>query len=338
MGIPLFRWWSAVVFMPLLLFWQSAFAHPLAPSLLRITQLDEQSANILWKQPAKQSRRSQIKPVLPDGCSSELISLTRSDDGALEEQLQMHCRDKLAGLVMNFSGLENADTYILVETIDTSGRKQSAVLNSADTLYRIPVAASLWSGRIDFVKMGFHHLLTGMDHMLFILGLSLLLMQRARMLVLAFTAFTAGHTMALFGAWFGWLTPSHTVVEPLIVISLIWMALEIFYLDQKATGISLRRWPFLLTLVFGLIHGSGFAGSLLNQLVPGTDAVFNILAFNIGLELGQIAVVVAVLLTVKALGPQLNPVTLAKLPRLYQAGACGIGGISCYWLLKLALG
>lgn len=338
MRFPALNTSPAIFIIPLMLLWQSVSAHPLAPSLFRITQIDSTSAEILWKQPLRQSQRSQIKPELPAGCTSELVSITHSDDGALMEALLMQCSAALPGQSIRFNGLQSADTYILAETIDVAGRRQSAVLNGDTIEYQIPVAASPWAGRLDFVTMGAHHLLTGVDHMLFILGLSLLLIRRSRALVIAFTAFTIGHTLALFGAWFGLLSISQVVIESLIMISLVWMALEILYLDQTPTGISLRRGPFVLTLLFGLIHGSGFAGSLLNQLVPGKEAVINILAFNLGLELAQIAVVIFVMLTGKALHLQLSWLTDHNRPRLYQAAAYGIGGISCYWLIKLAIG
>jgi hypothetical protein len=140
-----------------------------------------------------------------------------------------------------------------------------------------------------FVESGFFHILGGADHLLFILCLVVPL-RRFRTLALVVTAFTVAHSITLIASAFGfapgalWFPP---LVETLIAVSIVYMALE-----NIVGGSVRRRW--LITFVFGLVHGFGFSFALRETLqFAGSHLVSSLLAFNVGVELGQLLVLAA---------------------------------------------
>lgn len=138
-----------------------------------------------------------------------------------------------------------------------------------------------------FVALGVEHILTGWDHLLFLLGL-VLLPARARSIAIAVTAFTVAHSITLALAVLGVWAPSPRIVEPLVALSVAWVGVESF---RGTSGED--RWR--LTLPFGLVHGFGFAGALRAVALPEANVPAALLAFNVGVELGQLGVLAVVL-------------------------------------------
>jgi HupE / UreJ protein len=137
----------------------------------------------------------------------------------------------------------------------------------------------------DYVILGFTHILPyGLDHILFVLGM-LLLSRGLKPVLLQVTAFTVAHSITLALTIYGIVELSSRIVEPLIALSIAYVAVE---------NIASRRvhsWRIVLVFVFGLLHGLGFAGVLRELGLPRSEAVTGLVAFNIGVELGQIAVI-----------------------------------------------
>jgi hydrogenase/urease accessory protein HupE len=144
-------------------------------------------------------------------------------------------------------------------------------------------ARGLWA----FLRMGVEHILTGYDHLLFLVGL-LLVGRPARALVAAITAFTLAHSITLALAALDVWAPAPTIVEPLIALSIAYVGIENWFVTD-AKG----RWR--VTLVFGLVHGFGFAGALRAIAVPRSQVPLALFGFNLGVELGQLAVLAVLL-------------------------------------------
>lgn len=147
------------------------------------------------------------------------------------------------------------------------------------------LAAMSWEQRaLLYIKSGVAHIIPkGLDHILFILGLycsSLLL----GALLWQVTAFTLAHTVTLGAAVLGWVSISGAIVEPLIALSIVWIAIE--NIVFKSTG----RWRIAVVFAFGLLHGLGFASVLRDYGLPKNDFIPVLLSFNLGVELGQLAV------------------------------------------------
>jgi len=149
-------------------------------------------------------------------------------------------------------------------------------------------AKTAWLGQLrTYVGMGIEHILTGYDHLLFVVGL-LLVFGPLRSLIAAVTAFTVAHSLTLGLATVASLSPSPRLIEPLIALSIAYVGVENWFV-----GDAVGRWR--LTFVFGLIHGFGFAGALREVAIPEGDLVLALFGFNLGVESAQLAVMALVL-------------------------------------------
>ena len=179
---------------------------------------------------------------------------------------------------------------------DASGRELSrSLLNVRDNVVRLaPGAATVEpspTGFIEFLRLGIHHILTGYDHLLFLFAL-LVMCRSGRNAALLITCFTAGHSITLALSTFGLVNLPSRFVEPAIAASILYVGIENFFRREQQV-----RGRALLTLAFGLVHGLGFASVLreLGVAESGAAAVIPLLAFNSGVELGQLSVAAIIL-------------------------------------------
>src|SRR6185312_140789 len=136
-----------------------------------------------------------------------------------------------------------------------------------------------------YLLLGYTHIVPlGLDHMLFVLGI-FLLSGRVRSVLLQVSAFTVAHSITLGLTMYGLVTVSPRIVEPLIAISIAYIAIENIFLSE------LRSWRVALVFAFGLMHGMGFAGALKELGLPRSEFLTALLTFNIGVEAGQLAVI-----------------------------------------------
>ena len=151
-------------------------------------------------------------------------------------------------------------------------------------LEKAPVQNVVWF----YLKMGFTHIIpTGADHVLFVTGLCLL-STRIKTILWQATAFTVAHSVTLALSMKNIIVMPGAVVEPIIALSILFVAIENIMLTE------LKAWRILIVFMFGLIHGMGFASALNEIGLPGNQFFTSILSFNIGVELGQVAVILAV--------------------------------------------
>lgn len=135
------------------------------------------------------------------------------------------------------------------------------------------------------VKRGFLHVLPlGLDHVLFVLGL-FLMSRKWKPLIFQVTTFTLAHTITLWMASAGWVKLSPSVIEPIIAASIVFVAVE------NIVRRDYSHWRLLVVFIFGLIHGLGFAGVMSTRLDSTSSLVVGLLGINIGVELGQLAVI-----------------------------------------------
>jgi hydrogenase/urease accessory protein HupE len=151
-------------------------------------------------------------------------------------------------------------------------------------------AKSTWQVTIEYIALGFTHILPkGTDHILFVLGIYLL-SQRWKPLLLQVTAFTVAHTITLALSLYGVISLSPSIVEPLIALSIVYVAVE------NILTPNLKPWRVFVVFGFGLLHGMGFAGVLRELGLPRDEYVTALIAFNVGVEFGQLAVIAAAFL------------------------------------------
>jgi hypothetical protein len=179
-----------------------------------------------------------------------------------------------------------------------------------------------------YVGLGFVHIIPkGLDHILFVLGL-VLLNRRLRPVLLQVTAFTVAHSITLALTLYGAIAASPDWVEPLIALSIVYVAVENLFTS------SLKPWRVALVFGFGLLHGLGFAGVLQDVGLPRSEFVTALLTFNLGVELGQLAVIGAAFALVgRHLGRHPRYRQLVVIP----ASAC-IACVALYWTIARVVG
>jgi hydrogenase/urease accessory protein HupE len=178
-----------------------------------------------------------------------------------------------------------------------------------------------------YTVLGVEHILTGFDHLLFVLAL-LFLVGFNRRLLFTITAFTLAHSLTLALSALGLLTLRSPPVEATIALSIVLVAAEA--LQERRT--LARRWPALVAFLFGLVHGLGFAGALKEIGLPQTHLSVALLTFNLGVELGQLLVVATAYLLYRTLASR-PALSLARTPALYA-----IGAVAAYWSIGRIVG
>lgn len=188
-------------------------------------------------------------------------------------------------------------SYALTIRSGASGNPTTQWLEGGET--SVPFAMHSTAQRMDqlrtvwrYFTLGFTHILpNGIDHMLFVLGIYLL-SSRTRPVLLQVSAFTVAHSITLGLSMYGLVSVSPRIVEPLIALSIAYVAIENIFLSE------LKSWRIALVFAFGLLHGLGFAGALKELGLPRSEFVAALLTFNIGVEAGQLAVIAATFLLV----------------------------------------
>jgi hypothetical protein len=184
----------------------------------------------------------------------------------------------------------------------------------------LDLATAVPAGWFAFIAMGVEHILGGLDHLLFLLAL-LALAHGLWQTVTIVTGFTVAHSITLSLAALGVVDVPSRIVEPLIAASMVWVAVENLV---APSGIG-RRW--LIAMIFGLIHGLGFASALTELDLSRQALVRALIGFNVGVELGQIAFVIVVM-------PPLAWVSRpGRLPRLPQILSVLVAGVGAVWLV-----
>jgi len=304
-------------------------AHPLDPALLEIEESEAAPVRALWRVPAVQPRGAPLRPVLPGRCQAIEPAVVTPGQGQVSLRWRLDCGGRsLAGEEIAVEGLAARHTEALVRLRLADGRLVQAVLRGDAPSLVVPHRAGPARVLLDYAALGFDHILEGLDHLLFVLGLVLLVDGRRRLLATV-TAFTAGHSITLSLAVLGLLRVPPAPVEALIAASILAVAVE---LARKAEGRAIPLWrsPPAVALAFGLLHGLGFAGALARVGLPAEEIPLALLAFNGGIELGQLLFVVLILLVRARLAalPLPWPRAALRLP------AYGIGSLAAFWVFE----
>lgn len=271
-----------------ILFCFGANAHEVRPAYLQLTETSTGIFDVVWKQPVLEGKRLRIQPVFPDSCEETSARDIRTMGATATESFTLTC--SLAVGVITLDGLERTLTDAFVRVDYLSGEQKSGVIKPSAPQFDLGSENN--SPAIDYIKIGVDHIIYGWDHLLFVIGLVMLVSQRQ--IIGVATAFTLAHSLTLALAAFGFLSLPTRPVEILIAMSIVLLAVEIIRKARGGTSIATRK-PYLISFVIGLIHGCGFASALSEIGLPKGTELLALLLFNLGVELGQIAIVVLLL-------------------------------------------
>lgn len=290
-----------------------ASAHQYDPSLLEIEQRTERQARVRFF-PARSLRDALAnEPLSIDGCTTQRFDREVAADcasGRLTVQLPAGTGEVLVEL-RTPSGETIATTTQLGQRITLDLQR--------------PAPPKL----LPAIGLGAQHIGGGADHLLFIAALVVLLGFRRR-LVLAITGFSLGHSITLALGAYGLLVLPSGYVEALIALSLVVLGRELLRHDRNTT--LLHRRPLLMTALFGLVHGCGFAGALQELGLPADGRLPLLLGFNLGVELGQLAFVAALLGAARLLR------SLPRLDRIAPSATAYAVGVAGAALLLVRIG
>ena len=325
---------------PVLLVWAlllpaQVLAHALQPGFLDLAVQDAATWRVTWRVPDVNGTAMAIAPVLPSTCQSLSEPVLRFDGAAHVAVWMLSCPEGLAGTDIAIAGLAQTQTDVLVRYELEPGRGGTLRLTPDAPGLRLPKVPSTVEVLRTYLALGVEHILSGADHLLFVLALLLLVPDR-RSLIWAITAFTLGHSISLAAATLGWVVLPAPPVEAVIALSIMFLARELAVPAGQG-----QRWterhPGAIAAGFGLIHGLGFARALLDIGLPQGEVPTALFAFNLGVEAGQLLFVAVVLATSLVLS-RLLPLLTAGLrhggawPR--QLAAYAIGTTSALWFVE----
>lgn len=301
-----------------------ADAHPLAPALLELREDSQGSIEVLWKRSSLSVPGSNVQPIVPEACAPRSRPRLEKQGVAVLMRWTIDCGEQgLVGRPIRIDGLGPAKIDTLVRIHLADGRLIQRVLRRSESSMIVPAKAERLAVLRDYLTIGFEHILSGADHLLFVFGL-FMICANSRALIKTISAFTVGHSGTLSLAALGVTNVPAGPVEVLIAGSVLLLAVELARGDQKTTLI--RRFPWPMALVFGLLHGMGFAGALREIGLPNGEIPMALLSFNIGIELGQLAFVL--LLGVLVLVARRTALSIPMRLPIYT-----MGSLAAYWVI-----
>ena len=295
-------------------------SHELNPARLVLEEKELNKYEVTWLFPINASvNKGEVD--LPKICEEGDKSLPYVGSKYSTLELIITCTESIKAKEIHFKGLSRMiDALVTIKYLDGS-TFESLVCVENPTLM-IPLETTLYP--TSYFRLGVEHLLSGIDHILFIIGL-VFVVQGIGTLIKTITAFTVAHSLTLVLSVLDLIRISQSLAEALIALTLIYLALEV---GEKKKYL---RTPWLIAFGFGLIHGFGFAGALAQIGFSSNELGLSLLFFNIGIEIGQIIIIPLALFLIWIL----NKIYISKAS--YQFASYSIGGIGSFWLLERLL-
>jgi hydrogenase/urease accessory protein HupE len=303
-------------------------AHEVRPSYLEVREDRPGEFEVLFKTPMRGDLRLALSATFSGRADGVLPITTRTTGDAAIQTWRFRMVDPLRGQTVGIAGLENTMTDALVRVAFLDGTAWMRRLTPQQPSATIPALQSRWSVAVLYLRLGVEHIVLGIDHLLFVLAL-LLITRGTWLLIKTVTAFTLAHSITLALATLGYVHVPSAPVEALIALSIVFVAVEIVRLRQGNEGLTARV-PWVVAFTFGLLHGLGFAGALSEVGLPEGHIPAALLFFNVGVEIGQLLFIAAMLCLSVAL--RRIPVPWARAADL--AVPYTIGSIAMFWVIE----
>jgi hydrogenase/urease accessory protein HupE len=306
-------------------------AHELQPGFLELKEVAPGRYDVLWKLPSlgeASGVRMPIAPIFPETCRQLGEARTERAGTAWVFTARLDCQGGLAGRTLAIEGLEAFTTDVLVRVQQADGGVETHLLKPVQPSVTLRSADDLRRGAWAYLYLGIEHILLGVDHLLFVLGLLLIVRDRW-MLLKTVTAFTVAHSITLAVATFGIASVPPAPLNAAIALSILFLGPEIVRRWRGETSFTIRH-PWVVAFAFGLLHGFGFASGLAQLGLPKGEIPLALLLFNVGVELGQLAFVLLIVLLERAFR-QLEirwPIIVQRLPGYV------VGTLGAFWTIQ----
>lgn len=312
-------------------------AHEVRPAYLELTQTDTDVFDVLWKVPAMgNGLRLGLYVRFPENC--EIISEPTAMfvGNAYLERSRIRAPAALVGSTIHIDGLKTTLTDVLVRIERADGTTQVARLMPETPSLVVEASPSAWQVAWTYLVLGVEHILLGIDHLLFVLAL-VVLVQGWRRLVGTITSFTVAHSITLALATLGFVHVPPGPTEAVIALSIVFLAVEIVH-SRRGKECLTEKYPWIVAMTFGLFHGLGFAGALSEVGLPQHEIPLALLMFNVGVELGQIAFVLAILVAMACLRWLVRAFPAIETITQWQVVPYAIGCVAAFWAIERTIG
>ncbi len=274
-------WLSVLLLTALALLTSVAAAHEMSMAEMELRQISPTEFQWQWTASGNRPASEVLKPVWPEGCHAEEDRVRCGSNGMTGK--------------LSVKGVGKVYSAAMVKVLWLDGQSHVYALTGSQPSVRLHGSAEATpSGAWSYLYLGIEHILLGVDHLLFVLGLLLIVRDRW-MLIKTVTAFTVAHSITLAVATLG---VAHVAPAPLnasIALSILFLGPEIVRSWRDETSFTIRH-PWVVAFAFGLLHGFGFASGLAQLGLPESEIPLALLLFNVGVEIGQLAFVIGILL------------------------------------------
>ena len=279
----------------LLLLWGLgvAWAHDARPAYLEISEVGGERYDVLWRTPVFSGMPLPVELRFAEGTRNLIEPTTRRLADSLIERRLIEVPGGLPGKRIEIVGLQATIADVLVRAQLRDGQISTSLIHPSQPWLEVRAGQGRGSVVAAYLWHGIEHILLGYDHLLFVFAL-IWVVPNMRILLWTVTSFTLAHSITLALATLGWVRVPGPPVEATIALSIVLLAVELVRL-QRGEESWIARWPWTVAFLFGLLHGLGFAGALAEIGLPRGDVPLALFAFNVGVELGQLAFIAAVL-------------------------------------------
>lgn len=322
-----------VVFLTLA-FLGGASAHESRPAYMEVTEIAPKRYQIVWRTPLLSGMRLPVALRFPEKTRNVAEPMLRELSDSLVERRLIELDSGLTGARVEIVGLQATITDALVRVQLLDGSYSTTLVRPSKPWIEIATSRSSLEVAGAYLMHGVEHILFGYDHLLFVLAL-ILIVRRGRVLLITVTAFTVAHSITLSLATLGVVHVPAPPVEATIALSILLLACEIIRSDRGQKSLT-AQWPWLVAFSFGLLHGFGFASALTEIGLPQGDIPLALFAFNVGVEVGQLIFIAAVLGVLRLAKWITFPAFVERHARLATTYAIGI--MAAYWFIERLTG
>jgi hydrogenase/urease accessory protein HupE len=333
-----------LLFLGFFLLAHTAFAHEARPAYLEIKETAPGQYSMLWRTPVLAGMRLPLVLKIPDDVKNRTPPAVQELADSLIERRSIDAGlNGLAGKRIEFVGLQLTITDVLVRLEMLDGRKWTTIARPSQPWVEVAASQSWWEVMGTYMVEGIRHILFGADHMLFVLGLLLIVKDRW-MLFKTITAFTVAHSITLAIATLGYAEAPVLPLNAAIALSILFLGPEIVkendarygMRDARISNLVSRipsltvRYPWVVAFAFGLLHGFGFASALTSAGLPRSELPLALVSFNVGVEFGQLGFVALVLALERSFR-----VLEMRWPRWVQAlPGYAVGSLGAFWTVQ----
>jgi len=307
----------------------SVRAHEARPAYLELKETSPGQFSVLWRTPVLAGMRLPIVLNFPDDVRNLKASAVQELADSLVERRAIDAGPNgLSGKRIEFAGLQLTITDVVVRVEMLDGRNWTTIARPSQPWVEIAASQTWWEVMGTYIVEGIRHILFGADHLLFVLGL-LLIVQDRWMLLKTVTAFTVAHSITLAIATLGYAEAPALPLNAAIALSILFLGPEIVRSWRGETSFTIRH-PWVVAFAFGLLHGFGFASALTSAGLPRSELPLALLSFNVGVELGQLGFVAFVLAMERSF-----PILEIRWPRWAQAlPGYTVGSLGAFWTVQ----